>query len=242
MLNMNSLFLRKNPALHSPGERTAAVLAAGAVIVMALAALGAYAVIHGRLVVQGDGLATAGNIRAAKGLFSLEICLWVMIAAADMMASFALWRFFARVDRRLSAITAATRILYSLSLIAGIVHLVFAAGSLDPLRDIDLFERLWSAGLIVFGLHLTLLAWICFRSGFVPGIWSWLLVIAGPSYMLIHSLKNLGPVFAQASAALETVLSVPMTVAEVGFAAWLLVRAFSSLKVETLPQREGQSA
>ena len=62
----------------------------------------------------------------------------------------------------------------------------------------------------------------------MPGIWSWLLVVAGPSYTLIHALKNLGPVFAEPSTVLQTILSVPMTVAEVGFAVWLLVRAFSS--------------
>ncbi len=236
---MNSLFLGKSSVRHSSQERIAAVLAAISIIVMALAAVGAYGVIHGKLVVHGDGLATARNIRAEKGLFSLEIGLWVVIAMTDLMTSFALWHFFTRVDGRLSGITVGTRILYSLSLIAGIVFLVLAAGSSDPLKDIGLFERIWSVGLIVFGLHLTLLAWICFRSGFVPGIWSWLLVIAGPSYMLIHSLKNLGPVFAQASAGLETVLSVPMALAEVGLAAWLLVRAFSSLKAEKLPQREG---
>jgi hypothetical protein len=236
------LFFAKNPAHHSSGERIAAVLAAISVIVMALAAVGAYGVIHGKLVVHDDALATARNIWAEKGLFSLEIGLWVVISLTDLMASFALWRFFARVDGTLSGITAGTRILYSLSLIAGIVFLVLAAGSSDPLKDIDLFEHIWSVGLIVFGLHLTLLAWICFRSGFVPGIWSWLLVIAGPSYMVIHSLKSLGSMFAQASSTLETALSVPMTVAEVGFAAWLLVRASYSLKAEKVRQRAGQSA
>ena len=221
---MNGFFIVKNPARLSSGERTAAILAAVSIIVMALAALGAYGVIHGRLVVHGDGAATAGNIGAARGLFFMEIGLWMLIALTDAAAAIALWRFFALVDGKLSLVMAGSRILYSLSLIAGIVFLVRAAGSPDPLESVGLFERLWSLGLIVFGLHLTLLAGISFKSGFVPGIWSWLLVAAGPSYALIHSLKNLGPTFAPASAALETFLSVPMTVAEVGFAVWLLVR------------------
>jgi hypothetical protein len=239
---VNNLFHGKNPARHSSGERSAAILAALSLIVMALAAIGAYGVIHGKLVEHGDGLATARNIVAGKGLFSLEIGLWGIIALTDLLVSFALWRFFARSGGKLPGIMAGSRILYSLSLISGIVLLVVAAGSSDPLKEISLFERIWSVGLIVFGAHLTLLACVCFRSGFVPRIWSWLLAIAGFSYALIHSLKNLGPMFARASAVLETVLSVPMTVAEMGFAAWLLVLAFSSLRTEKLLKHEGQLA
>jgi hypothetical protein len=229
-LTMNNLFKARNPVRDSSGERTAAVIAALSIIVMAIAAIGAYAVIHGRLVVQGDGLATAANLRAQPGLFTAEVALWVLIALTDLAVSLALWRWLARLGGSLPWVTAGARILYTLSLGAGIVFLALAARSTDPLKEIGVFERIWSLGLIVFGAHLTLLASACFRSGFVPGIWSWLLVVAGPSYAVINVLKNLGPGLARASAALETVLSVPMTAAELGLAAWLLVRSARSAR------------
>lgn len=48
-------------------------------------------------------------------------------------------------------------------------------------------------GLIVFGVHLTFLALLAFKSGFVPVPLSILLVIAGPAFTIIHLLYNLGP-------------------------------------------------
>jgi hypothetical protein len=238
-----SFFSGRNPDIHhSSREISAAVFAGISLIVMALAAIAAYGVIHGRLVIPGDGPATASNIMAGKGLFSLEIALWVVIALTDLVVSLALWRFFAKVGGKLSGIMAGLRIAYTLSLFAGIVYLFLAAGYSDPLNQIGRFERIWSLGLILFGVHLTLLGLLCFRSGFVPGIWSLLLVIAGPSYVLIHGLKNLGPAFAQASAVLGTVLSAPMTLAELGLAAWLLVLAFRARKECGIPQRQARSA
>jgi hypothetical protein len=237
-----SFFSGKNPNVHhSLREISAAAIAGIFLFVMAIAAIGAYGVIHGKLVIPGNGPATAANIMAGKGLFSLEIALWVVIALTDMVVSLALWRFFARVGGKLPGIMAGLRITYTLSLCAGIMYMFLAAGSSDPLNLISRFERIWSLGLILFGAHLILLGWLCFRSGFVPGIWSLLLVISGSSYSIIHGLKNLGPAFAQVSAVLGTVLAAPMTLAELGLAAWLLVLTFHARKDFCIPQSQVRS-
>lgn len=130
-------------------------------------------------------------------------------------------------------ITGLVRLVYTVSLILGIFNLLKASGSPDALRWIKSFENIWSIGLIIFGLHLILLAWLTFMSGFVPAIWSWLLLIAGSSYMIINIPSNPGSVFNRIVVVLEMILVVPMTIAELGFAIWLIVRAVKTIKAAT---------
>lgn len=231
---MKNIFVRPASTQIKPeGSASAALIAGLSLIVMALAAMFAFGFIHTQLVMPEDAAATAVNIATQPNLFQVEISLWIVIAIADIIVSLTLWLYFAGVNRRLSMITGLVRLVYTVSLILGIFNLLKASGSPDALRWIESFENIWSIGLIIFGLHLILLAWLTFMSGFVPAIWSWLLLIAGPSYMIINIPSNPGSVFNRIVVVLEMILVVPMTIAELGFAKWLIVRAVKTIKAAT---------
>jgi len=55
----------------------------------------------------------------------------------------------------------------------------------------------------------------------LPKVWGFLLYIAGISYSLIHFLKAFPLISQHSLDALELALSLPMTVAELGFGIWL---------------------
>jgi Domain of unknown function (DUF4386) len=61
---------------------------------------------------------------------------------------------------------------------------------LEVLAEIQQFDAIWSFGLGLFGIHLLLIGWLAFTSGFVPRFIGVLVAIAGAGY-LIDSLGGL---------------------------------------------------
>lgn len=66
--------------------------------------------------------------------------------------------------------------------------------------------------------------WIALRARQIPNIIGILLIAAGFSYTLVHLLYGFLPQFDGVTSILETILSIPMMVGELGFGLWLLIR------------------
>ena len=81
---------------------------------------------------------------------------------------------------------AAFRLAFAAVFLVAISQLVNALALLgdadQALRAIDAFDTIWLIGLILFGVHLLLIGYLAYRSGFVPRIIGILLVIAGLGY------------------------------------------------------------
>ena len=197
--------------------RTAAVVAGAALMLMAVtAAFGNLAAVE-RLVTPDDAARTARDIAGSEGLFRLGVTALYVAALLDVVVAWALLRVFSPVSRDLSRLAAWFRLAYSavflvsLSELAGIPRLLSSgtyAAVLTPeqrqgevMLKIDTFGDIWFAGLILFGIHLALVGYLAYRSGFVPRLIAVLLVIAGAGYVY-DSLVRLfteGPHFAVAS-------------------------------------------
>jgi len=54
----------------------------------------------------------------------------------------------------------------------------------DVLTQIQQYDDIWSFGLGLFGIHLLLIGWLAFRSGFVPRFIGVLVLIAGAGYLV----------------------------------------------------------
>ena len=84
----------------------------------------------------------------------------------------ALFTLFAPVNRMISVMAACFRIAYAGVYLVAITQLVIALQLLaDPaqaLRAIDDYDTIWEVGLILFGVHLLLIGFLAYRSGFVP--------------------------------------------------------------------------
>jgi len=52
------------------------------------------------------------------------------------------------------------------------------------LTQIQQYDDIWSFGLGLFGIHLLLIGWLAFRSGFVPRFIGVLVLIAGAGYLV----------------------------------------------------------
>ena len=189
------------------------------------------------LVVSGDAASTAANLVANETLFgwgmvglSVVICIEVVLAAL-------LYVIFRPVSRSISLAAAFARlaegVVMAINLFTGFLALLAAGGAgylaafnreqLDALTmlalDLDEFVvLLWG---VFFALHLLLLGWLVYRSGFFPRILGVLLALAGIGYFA----QSLGFMVAPESSRLLENLVIALAVpGELAFALWLVIK------------------
>jgi hypothetical protein len=174
------------------------------------------------LTTPGNATRTAEKIAAHKDLFRFGIVSLLFVAALDVVVAWALYRVFAPVSEAISKLASGLRIAYAGIFVIAISRLVGVFGLLGPnqqpaavLGRINSFTNIWDAGLVLFGLHLLLIAYLAYRSGFVPKVLGVLLAVAGLGYL-----------FDSLSAALTHESSTPVSsftfVGEFLLALWLV--------------------
>ncbi len=221
-------------------KRKAAMAAGVALIVMSVAAAFAYGYVHNTLFIAENPQESFTNLQSNAMLFGAEIITWLLILLCDLVVALALYFFFKKVNERLSAATALVRIFYSAILGFAIYFLSLIFGETNVDRIMFLlhnFENTWSIGLILFGLHLFMLGLLVIQSKSVPDLWGILLLFAAVSYSFVHSSKLFFPEFDAVITTVEMVLSIPMAVAEIGFAIWLLLKGGKEKTVYQSPKQ-----
>ena len=98
---------------------------------------------------------------------------------------------------KFAKITTLLRVLYTIILGIAIFQLILPiVNNFINKQSIVYFESftsIWTFGLIIFGFHLLTLGQLGFKSDFTNNIWSFLLALAGLSYILISTLKYFFP-------------------------------------------------
>ncbi|OJV65135.1 MAG: hypothetical protein BGO41_00815 [Clostridiales bacterium 38-18] len=233
-------------------NKTAARLTGISLILMALISFFAYGYAHSSLIVTGDAEATLSNLSASKGLFTGEIIGWGFIWLTDLIVTWGLCTYFKPINKNhrasspqilpqtrlwlkknLSMVAAGFRLVYTVMLGIGILSLISASrmidggNSADIMAKINQFDQIWSLGLILFGVHLFLTGLLALKSVGLPKLISYLVLIAGVSYTLVHMLYNFTPNLTDMTQTLEMILMLPMAIGELSLAAWLLIKGAS---------------
>ena len=118
----------------------------------------------------------------------------------DIIAAWALFILLKPVNQHLSLLTGWFRLVYAIIALSALTNLVtvlpilhntnFAKTFQPGLQNIQIdlsisaFKNGWYFGLIFFGIHLGLLGYLVFRSGYIPKILGILLVISALGYFL----------------------------------------------------------
>lgn len=184
-------------------------------LLMAVVAGFSFGFVLSELYVAGDLVKTNQNIQASTLLYNLGNLGWLLILVLDLVVSAGLYQVYKAKAHRLTLVTAGLRVLYAPMLGVGIWGLFN--------RDIGAFMYHWELGLIVFGLHLVSL--YVLNNHFnrqVPRWIGYLLLVAGLSYSLIHSVHLFAPQWVDAIKTLENLLVLPMSLSELLLALWLL--------------------
>lgn len=199
--------------------------------------------VRSRLVVPQDAAATAANIMGNEFLFRIGFSGELLHLAFDVAVAVILYGLLRPVDRNIALLAAFMRLACDIVLaVASISH--FAA--LRLLSDADYLqvfqpEQLhsfallalklhgdgYNISLVFFGFACLALGYLIFVSGYLPKIIGVLLTAAGVCYLFNSFALFLAPSIA---GALFPALFVPIFVAELSLAVWLLVKGVSVAK------------
>ena len=165
-------------------------------LISALASFGYFVAVKG-LVTPGDPAQTAKDITESSGVFRLGIVSLYLVIPLDIVIAWALYRVFSPVSKSLSMLAAGLRIAFAVVFMVAISQLVDVLRLLNDdylavfspeqlhaqvLLAINAFSDVWHAGLFLFGLHLLIIGYLAFKSGYVPKLIAVLVAIDGLSY------------------------------------------------------------
>lgn len=216
------------------------IIAGLALVLMAIVAGFSFGYAHNNLVTDSPEISFQ-NLITGKSLFYAELAGWSIIFVLDVIVSMALYYFFRNTSKQVSLITAAIRIVYTLILGIAIVYLFKIIPTLSSTEHnvsetfsyLQLFEKFWSIGLIVFGLHLIGLGYLSVKSKSVHWLLGYLLYLGGISYTFIHAARQFSFFNSETISTLENILVLPMTLAEMLLAFWLIYHGFRKSSVKT---------
>jgi hypothetical protein len=180
--------------------RQVALITGFALLLMSILAPVGYFAILQNLIVPGDAAATVANIVASEGLFRIGICCLLVNAVLDLVVAWSLNILLEPVNKRLSLLSAWFRVAYTVILVVALSNLVVALqlpsgaeypAAFEPnqlnaqvMRLINTFNDVWNLGYVFFGLHLILLGYLIFKSGYLPKFLGILVAIAGFGYLV----------------------------------------------------------
>ena len=217
--------------------RKAALVAGAGLLAMTIFAVGAIFFIFEKLTIPGDAGATVNNILAGEMQFRIGIACIFIVAVLDMVVAWALYVFLEPASKNLSLLAAWFRLVYSAILgvalfsYANVLRLLGGAhymngvetGQLhaEVMLSLNAFDDGWAIGLVFFVIHLVILGYLVFSSGYVPRILGIVLVIAGVGYVTDSFGRFLLP-----NHTLDLVTLVGW--GEALFMAWLLYRGLKA--------------
>ena len=222
---------------RSPGQwsiRSASLTAGIALLLMVVVAIFGNVVVVNGMWTEGDGAQTAADITSSAGMFRLGIVSLIMVIALDVVIAWALYRVFSPVNASLSMLAATMRLVYSavfmvaIGELLGVSRLLSDEGNrtvlgadqvaVQTLQGLTAFKDIWYVGQFLFGLHLLLIGYLAYRSGYIPRVLGVLLAIAGLGY----ATDSLGAVLSENT---WTDISGFTFLGEFLLALWLVIRA-----------------
>ncbi len=211
--------------------RTTAVL----ILLMAVIAPFSMLYVPATLIAPGDATTTAKQILASEGLFRLSLVSDAIVFLIEIVLCALLYVLLKPVSKTLALVAAFARLamtilqginllnhFFVLLLLSGAGYLaVFTPAQLPALvlLFLNAHEQVVLIWGVAFGLHLLVLGYLVYQSGYLPRIVGGLLIIAGLCYFT-QSFGNL--LFPQFKALLTTVGS--LSAIEIALPLWLLIK------------------
>jgi hypothetical protein len=212
-------------------------LAGALYLVITLVAMVAHFYVPSNIIVPGDAVATASNIVASQTLFRVGgIGAEMVILLCEIVLSIVLYVLFKPVNKTLSILAAVSRLamttihginlinyFFVILLLGGTGYLaVFDAGQINALVMLFLEAHSYgfTIGIAFLTLHVFLLGYLIFKSGYFPRILGVLFVLAGLGYLIDSFALLLSPMYDTTPA----FLVLPIAVAEIAFPLWLLIK------------------
>ncbi|MFZ1410317.1 MAG: DUF4386 domain-containing protein [Micropruina sp.] len=200
---------------------------------LAITGLLGYMVVRNQLFVASDPEATLSNLTQQESLARLGIVVEMGIVITQALAALWFYRLFKSVNAFAAGSIAAFGLVNTVAILGSAALL---ATALEVSQDASLTVtggtaataqllyvvsgNLWTIGGIFFGLWLIPMGWLARRSGWMPSLLGWFLIIGGIGYVANALLSYLLP---NAGLALD-LLTIPATIGELWMVGYLCVR------------------
>ena len=162
-------------------------------------------------VVPGDTEALARDIESNGKLFGFAVVGYLFVLALDSIIGLALYVVLKPFKKNLALLTATLRLLYAGILVIGLFALALQIIDVYGYASIKLF------GYIFFAVHVFLLGYSVFKSGYLPKSIGVLLVVASFTYVVFFIDLHLPET-------LLIIIMLTMLIAELSLSIWLMVK------------------
>ncbi len=196
--------------------RKYALIAGISLVVMALLAGYSFGFVMSSIYVENDPITTAANIESSSLLYLSGNLGWVLILITDILVAIGFYMVLKKINKKMALLSGGFRLLYSAIFAIGIANLFW--------NNIEIFMKFWSFGLFVIGFHLIFTGIGTLYTKQIPLLIGLLLIVAGFGYSLIHGIYNFLPAYTQLGHTIESLMSIPMTIGELSFGIWLIVK------------------
>jgi len=189
------------------------------------------------IIADGDAATTAHKLTAHMGLFKLGALGDIVVLLAEVILTVLLYVLLRAVNQTLSLIALSARMLMvavmAFLLLINIMAPVVLAGGVDPalaqhtaltlFMAHDLGTCVWQ---LFFGLHLMALGTLVIRSGYLPRLLGGMMLVGSFGYTL-QGIAKITAVQIAPLNWLALALLVLVTIGELAFAFWLLIRGIN---------------
>lgn len=217
--------------------QTPARLAGVLYLIITIAAIVAHQYVPTTLIVPGDITATANNIAESQTLFRLGgVGSELIILLSEIILAVVLYVLLKPVNKTLSLLAAVSRLAmttihglnllnyyFILSLVGGASYVTaFTSEQIHALVALflDAHHYGFTIGIAFLTIHVFILGYLIFKSGYFPAILGILFFAAGIGYLadsfalLLSANYDTTPIF----------FAIPIALAEIAFPLWLLIR------------------
>ncbi|MCB9211633.1 MAG: DUF4386 domain-containing protein [Ignavibacteriales bacterium] len=246
------MYVQGSNIIQKYNAQSAAIVSGVSILIMTVAAIIATQITIGSLFVETDSIITAQNIKSNITLFRVGTIAWIIILICDVFASWGLYNLLKPVDKSLALVMSWLRLIYSAILAAAIINLIKVIVLInsnprintlriknfqtDVFINVRVFYETWSFGLILFSLHILILGYLSYKSGYIPKYFGVLLMLAFVGYFITNVSNLMFIDYKEYKSIVEMIFIIPM-LSEVAFAIWLLI---SRAKLNVLSQLKSE--
>jgi hypothetical protein len=206
-------------------------------LIITVAAIVAHMYIPSTIIVPGDETATVNNIVNSETLFRVgSVGSELIILLSELVLAVLLYVLLKPVNKTLSLIAAVSRLImttihgFNLINYFFVIILLSGAGFMSGFETgqinslVMLFLEAHSFGFTIgiafLTIHVFVLGYLIFKSGYFPKVLGILFIAAGIGYLVDSFALLLSPNYTTT----PIYLSLPIAIAEIAFPVWLLIK------------------
>lgn len=161
-------------------------------------------------VVPGDTEKLAHDIESSPRQFGFAVFGYMLVLLLDTIIGLALFVVLKPSNKNLALLTSALRLLYAFILMIGVLALAL------QISDVHGYAYTKLIGYLFFAVHILMLGYTVYKSGYLPNSLGVLLMLASFTYLIFFVDFNLPK-------SLNVVFMLIMAIAELSLSIWLIL-------------------